>query len=282
MTMPRPSTSCLDALHETWDPTLDPLAITREVPRPDRLTPACLTLLLTGLAAGVGMTLPCIQALGPSKTSPPNTLARTISLALGDEAHLPGPSAPGGGKGEPQSSPISAPGPGGLGLVDAVPSLPSFSPSGDLVSPVLLPGPTLALGGGSSPSNDMAGGTPDGGRGPGSGGGARGRSVAGSRMGSQAGGEVATRIPALEVQYRYRPLMRTPPGFNQSTMFVTLRVLVAMDGTVARAEVVQGEAILHENAIAAVKKWRFKPLAACGFTTPQTTTITLHYSEEHP
>lgn len=252
----------------TWDPTLDPLAITHKAPRRSPWTPSVATLVIASSLAGLLLTLPPPRTSSGSGATPQSR--PSVPVTLQEASHLPdqpgGQSVPGGGSGRPAWAPVATPGSGGLGNADALPTLPAFSTMGDLESPVLLPGPSLALGGGDGRGHGMSGGSPDGDREGGTGGGLRGK---GLRSRPVTAGNTPGAAPRLIPIHEIQPHYRDRSEMDLDGLSITIRILVAMDGRVSSAAYLAGEASLQKEAIEAALGWRFKPLNLCGFQKPQ-------------
>jgi len=78
-------------------------------------------------------------------------------------------------------------------------------------------------------------------------------------------------------------LHRVEPEYPQEALQqriqgpVALGVRIGRDGTVQKTELISGERLLADAAIAAVKQWRFKPRVVNGQRVEMQTTITLNF-----
>ena len=59
---------------------------------------------------------------------------------------------------------------------------------------------------------------------------------------------------------------------------VILQAVIAKDGSVEKVKVVQGQALLTDAAIAAVKQWRYRPYLLNGEPVEVETTITVNFT----
>lgn len=259
---PRP---CPDIAVETWDPSLDPCAISREATAPSPWSAVPLAALLALALGTTAVLVPWYQPRKERSTFSPGSRC-TIAFALREV--LPAPSrddgplhAPGGGAGRPQWAPIATPGMGGMGDLQAIPAVKAFAPQGALSSPAMGLAPATALGGGLTARTGVGGGSPNGTAG-GIGGGARG----GTRGAEKPLSDVS--VPMLVPTYRKDISYTLPAGTSPVRTVVIVRALVLMDGTVQSVTFQEGPVALKERALAAALLWRFRPLAVSGFQEP--------------
>lgn len=276
---PAPPRPCPDIAVEAWDPSLDPCAISREATEPSPWSAGSLAALLTLALGTTAVLVPWRQPRTAQSGLSPGSRS-TIALALrevlpvqpGDHGSL---HAPGGGAGRPQWAPVATPGIGGMGDLQAIPSVNTSAPRGELSSPAVGLSPTTALGGGLTPRLGVGGGSPSG-RTGGIGGGARGGTA------GTAGPDLpfsAVPVPWLVPIHKVKPVFTERTSAAGRRIVVVVRVLIAMDGSVQSASYVGGEASAREAAVAAALAWRFKPLALCGFSAP--TSVNIQFDTDH-
>ena len=85
---------------------------------------------------------------------------------------------------------------------------------------------------------------------------------------------MAARNLVYQVNPVYPPLARAA-GVQD---FVLTQAVIAKDGTVQSVQVIRGHPLLNDAATAAVKQWRYKPLALNGQTVEAITTVTVNFS----
>lgn len=105
-----------------------------------------------------------------------------------------------------------------------------------------------------------------------------------TRTGTEAGAQAASpaKIPAEEAArylvYSVEPEYPANLRAHGVQGDVTLDVIVDRSGAVQQLSVVQGQPLLSDAAIEAVRKWRFKPYAPNGVPEEFETKITVHFS----
>ena len=92
----------------------------------------------------------------------------------------------------------------------------------------------------------------------------------------RVGGDVAARNLVYQVKPVYPPLARAAGVLD----YVLTQAVIAKDGTVQSVQVIRGHPLLNDAATAAVKQWRYKPLALNGQTVEAITTVTVNFSLE--
>lgn len=255
-----------------WDPTLDPAAIVHAAEAPGRLGPWVGTVGIAALLGPALVLMPMGSGLRSSRAvseGAPRSVAVTLREVAAPHTVAEGlPQAPGEGLEEPSYAPVAR---AGMGDLVDLPSEVTHPGLGDLAAAVPTPGATLALGG-----QARGGGAPWGmvGRG----GGLRG-SPSTTTRGAPKPLEGLTALPMLVPTHSVTPHKLVTRSQYQATV-VVVRLRIAMDGSVTEATVVSGPEHLHDESLRAARKWRFKPLAACGFTEPQQVDIRFHYQAQ--
>jgi protein TonB len=79
------------------------------------------------------------------------------------------------------------------------------------------------------------------------------------------------------IRHKVDPVYPREARKNYITGDVLLRIIIGREGTVTNLEVVQGDPILVESAVKAVKQWKYRPFILNGEAIEAETTVKIQY-----